>query len=103
MDKYDVFELTGGRGKPASGLVVVLQHRLLEDLQTMVVAPLDEPRATEKAPRLRPTVQVAGKSFQVQIDRLAAIDKKLLGRRIGDVLAESDRVDVAIAMLLNGF
>ena len=103
MDKYDVFELTGGRGRSASTLVVVLQHRLLMDLQTVVVAPLAAPLATEKSPRLRPNVQIAGRTLQLQTDRLAAIDKRILGRRIGDVLAESDRVDTAIAVLLNGF
>jgi hypothetical protein len=48
-------------------------------------------------------VRIAGKALQLQIDRLAAIEKRLLGQRIGDVLSEADRVDVAIAMLLNGF
>jgi hypothetical protein len=47
MDKYDVFEMTGGRGKSPSTLVVVLQHRLLSDLQTVVVAPLGTPLALE--------------------------------------------------------
>ena len=103
MDKYDVFELTGGRGRPAATLVVVLQHRLLSDLQTVVVAPLAAPHATEKTPRLRPNVQIAGRTLQLQIDRLAAVERRSLGIRVGDVIADSDRIDLAIAMLLNGF
>ena len=80
MNKYDVFELANTREKRVSvpALVVVLQHHLLFDLITIVVAPLIEPRATEKSPRLRPTVLVSGVSFQVQIDRLAAIRHRFL-------------------------
>jgi phage portal protein BeeE len=103
LDKYDVFELPAGRGMPMPALVVIFQHRFLFDLLTIVVAPLVEALATEKTPRLRPNVHVTGRQYQVQLDRLAAIERRLLVKRVGDVLVDSDRIDVAGAMLLNGF
>ena len=103
MDKYDIVQLSGGNGRDPTQLVMILQHQLLYGLQTIVVAPLSEPTVVERTPRLRPMINLGERRLQLQVDHLAAIDKRQLGAKVGSAVEHFDRIEEAIGLLFNAF
>jgi CcdB protein len=99
MRRFDVCALKSPRG----GLAVVLQHDSIDHIETCIIAPLIASFASEREPRIRPTLDVGGKRMQLQTDRLAAVMRKSLGATVGSVSADQDVIQNAIDRLFIGF
>jgi hypothetical protein len=102
MSRFDVYRAKGPGIAGRERLVVVLQHRHLDDLETIVVAlyRLGELPAVE---RLRPTVGIGRKRYRAAVDRMASIPKRLLGTVVGS--AETSRYELlgAVDLIFSGF
>jgi toxin CcdB len=84
------------------GMVVVLQHALLDDLNTRVVAPLVLSTELPHIPRLRPKVRVDEKEYVVAIDRLAAVPRRSVGEMVGSMQLRREEMIGAIDFLFTG-
>jgi hypothetical protein len=85
------------------GLAVVLQHDAASDLNTRIVAPLSTHVGKRIVSRARHQVQFDGKSYILQLDRMAAIDVKQISAVRGSLSAVQDDIKNGIDLLLFGF
>ena len=96
--QFDVYR------RPNGTLVVDLQHNLLEDLHTRVVAPLI-PKAKD-APdsrSLNPMVSFDGKDYFLATHFLATATLAELGTNLGDISHKRDDIIRALDLLFTGF
>ena len=104
MEQFDVHrlgELKGGR--PSNELVVILQHRHARAVDTVIVAPVVPPSSLPPLERIRPSVRLEAEEYVAVIDRLAAVERNLVGPRIGSLQAHRDDLIRAIDTLFTGF
>lgn len=101
--QFDVCHLRGGGSKAPSRLVVVLQHDVLDHLNTRVVAPLLDV-GDEFA--LRDAVimtHVAGRRYAVAVQLMSAVSLAELGPAIANIDARQPALARAIDLLFLGF
>jgi toxin CcdB len=91
---------TGPRG--SRDMVVVLQHALLDDLNTRVVAPLVLSSELPHIPKLRPKVRIDEKDYVVAIDRLAAVPRRSIGEMLGSIQMGREEMIAAVDLLFTG-
>ena len=99
MQQFDVCRLKS----PATGLVLILQHDIVDDLSTRIVAPLSDKPHRHLIERLRLPVVLDGNRFVVQLDRMAAINRQAIGDRVGNLASEEQRVKNALDLIFFGF
>jgi toxin CcdB len=99
MRQFDVCRL---RGRRAEQLVVILQHDLVDDLETRIVAPLSDKPFRKLIAGLRLPVVFDGSKFILQIDRLAAIDRREIGAVAGSLATEEQRIKNALDLAFFG-
>jgi toxin CcdB len=103
MKRFDVCPASGtgivGRGR----LVVILQHEHLSELASQVVAPLFIQGELEAIRRLRPLVEVAGRSYVVAVDRLASLPIRQLGLPVANLEGSRYELVNALDFLFAGF
>jgi hypothetical protein len=86
IGRYDVCRIKQS-GK-ALALAVVLQHNILDQLRTVVVAPLIFADKMMRINRLHPVLSFNGMDYLVAVDLLVAIER----RHIVDVVASADHL-----------
>ena len=90
------------RGQP--GLLLNVQSDLLGPLDTRVVVPLLPPAAVPRPTRdLHPVFTIGDVPLVMATQLLAAVPYRELGRAIGNLDAEHERIMRALDMLLTGF
>ena len=100
MKQFDVYRLKQSRG---DGLVVILQHDTTENLETRIVAPLAQRSAIPPAERLRPIIEMDASEHVLVVDRIAAVERRSLGQRVGSVAAHRDEIISALDLLFTGY
>ena len=109
MKQYDVCPAAGhglnvGTGSPASRrYVVVLQHRVLSDLETVVVAPLFPAGQLPPIRNLRPAISIERRDYLVAIDRLASLPKRQLRAPVASMDAMDYDLRKALDLVFAGF
>ncbi|AYD04030.1 CcdB family protein [Neorhizobium sp. NCHU2750] len=97
MARFAVHEL-------GSGLVLDIQSNLLDGLHTRVVVPLiaehDIKRAAE---RLNPRFEIAGTTFVMMTEFLAAVPAAELGAMVTSLARHADEITAATDFLFQGF
>ncbi len=97
---------TNSCGEPENvPFIVDVQAALLRDLRTRIVIPL-LPRSHVKGevmPRLKPVVQIKGKSYILMTSDLAAITTSDLGKLVENIESQRQVIVEAIDFLLQGF
>lgn len=103
MDQFAVYRVRSllGADRRHSELVVILQHAHARAVET--VAPLHGKDRLPPLERIRPLVAIEGREYIVAVDRLAAIDRRTLGERIGSLDAHRYDLIRALDVLLTGF
>ena len=84
-------------------VVVILQHRHTFDVDTVIVAPLVSAGTLPPLGRIRPRVGLEGREHVAVMDRLAAVERRAIGPRVGSVQAYRDELIRAIDTLFTGF
>ena len=98
MKQFDICQLRN----PPDQLVVILQHDLVDELGTRVVAPLSDRRYRTLIDALRIPVEINFASYVVQLDRMAAIETRMIGHVVGTVAAEENRIKRGLDLLFFG-
>jgi hypothetical protein len=98
MRQFDVHEL-----RSANGLVLILQSDLTDLLDSCVVAPVSPAGQSTPITRLRPALTFQGRDIVVAIDRMAAIERRDIGRHQGSLRAFEAEFKAAIDLLFFGF
>lgn len=99
MAQFDIYKRTG------SGIeyILDLQHDMLDNLSTRVVAPL-APLESIGSPMkiLNPQIPVDGKKHVLLTHLLAAIPVSALGNPVGSALPQRDEIIRAVDLLFTG-
>jgi transcriptional antiterminator Rof (Rho-off) len=95
--RFDICEI-----KPR-GLVVILQHDSASDFDTRIVAPLSTHLGKRIVSRARHQVQFEGKTYILQLDRMAAVEVKQIGAVRGSLSNIQDDIKNGTDLLLFGF
>ena len=98
MRQFDVCQLR----HPADQLVVILQHDLIDELGTRVVAPLSTTPYRAPIDALRIPVELDLGSYVVQLDRMAAVEHRMIGQVVGSLAAEENRIKRGLDLLFFG-
>jgi len=98
MRQFDVCRLRNASDR----LVVILQHDLVDELGTRVVAPLSDKPFRTLIDRLRVQVELDEVRYVVQLDRLAAIEARMIGNVVGSLAAQERAIKNAIDLLFFG-
>jgi mRNA-degrading endonuclease toxin of MazEF toxin-antitoxin module len=101
--QFDVFENPSVRSRAIAPLVVVLQSHLLDDLPTVVVAPLL--RTAERPPftQVGLTVAFDGTDYTLSVAELAATDARPLSRPVGTLADYEDAIRRALDRVFTDF
>ena len=98
MARFDVYALKRG-----GGLVVDCQADLLDGLTTRVVAPLlAESEAPTPARHLNPVFEARGERYVLMAQFLSAVEVGELGRKVGSLTGDGERVLEALDFLISG-
>ena len=98
MRQFDVCNLLDGR----ETLVVVLQHDVADELGTRIVAPLSDTPYRRLITDVRVPLEFEEAPYILQLDRMAAIDKRSIGNTRGNVGSEERRIKTALDLLFLG-
>jgi hypothetical protein len=102
MRQYAICKLRDGRFGPGPDYVVVLQRDWFVDIRTRIVAPLIPLGQVMPAAKLHPQIEVAGKTYVIMMERMAATDEKQLVETEYSAAPIRDQITRAIDMLFNG-
>ena len=102
MARFDIYKYTS----KAAPLVLDVQADLFSDLNTCVVIPLvlEKQAKKEALPRLKPIIQINGKSYVLMTTDIGTIVRTSLGKKISNI-EDNHRQDVteALDFLFQGF
>lgn len=99
MRQFDVHWLK----PPHQGAVAILQSDVSDRLATRVVAPLSAQSLGQSLQHLRIDVDFGAGLYELQIDRLAAIEIRAIGQLAGSLSHEQDRIKRGLDLLFLGF
>jgi hypothetical protein len=83
-------------------LVVILQHDTIDELESRVVAPLSDVPYRSLIARLRIPMKFEGAAYVVQLDRMAAIDRREIGDVLGNAIELEQNIKNGIDLPLFG-
>ena len=99
MARFDVYAMK----RDSKTLVVDCQADLLDELKTRVVLPLiAESEAPKPARHLNPVFDVGGERYVLMTQFLSAVEVRELGRKVGSLAEDGERVLGALDFLLTG-
>lgn len=103
MRQFDVLRNPDPQTSLWAPYVLVLQADLLDELQTVIVAPLV---LAERFPRpariLNPVFRIGEQSLVVSMSELAGVSRQMLGEHVGSLADERDAIVAAIDLLFTG-
>lgn len=104
MRQFDVFKNPNPRSAKDVPLLLLVQHSLLEVLDTRLMVPLVPLSAVGKRPitRLNPTLKVKGDTYVLLAQQLGTVRTSSLGRAIENIDQQRDLVLAAIDVVLSG-
>lgn len=103
--QFDVCSIAEpGQGVRKPRLAVVLQHDILSDLSTRVVAPLiDAEEVGFDKRRVMPSVSIAGEEYAIAVHLCATVPARALGDPIASIAGEQAAIKNALYLLFLGF
>jgi toxin CcdB len=98
MARLDIRKLKQAK---SVSFVVEMQSELLADIDTVVVAPIVPVRALPPIAEVNPIVTLGDKEHAVRLEQLISVPRRLLGEKVGSLLAEEYRLMRALDRLLS--
>jgi toxin CcdB len=105
MARFDVFA-NPGQHSATTPYVVEVQSDLLDGLHTTVVIPLrrlDTMSGMAPPERLMPVFDVGGITVFLETPKLAAVPRRVLRQRVGNLADHHDAIASALDFLFHGF
>jgi hypothetical protein len=103
IHQFDICRLGSRVPSRAALLVVVLQHDELDDLATLIVAPLLGELPSEARPRLHPEIWLDGSPAYLFVDRMSAVRRSEIGAVVGSAQGAAWAIKRAIDTVFFGF
>ncbi len=105
MAQFDVYANPNSDSARLYPYFLDIQSTLLADFPTAVVIPLAVPEIVDRLPilRLNPKVNVAGETYLVMTQELAAISRRPLKTPVTNLSNERDALLAALDLLFTGF
>ena len=101
MRQYDVFRNPTPRSRKAIPFIVVLQHDVVADTDSVIVAGLA--RALMRPPhRLYPDFEIEGRLYTLLTPDLASFPREVLQNSVASLRSEAARIDAALDILFTG-
>lgn len=97
MRQFDVCELAG-----SGQLVVILQSDMADELDTRIVAPLSDRPYRQVITGIRIPIDFDDSRLTIQLDRMAAIHRKEIARKVGSLTADERRIKRGLDMIFFG-
>jgi hypothetical protein len=101
VDRYDVCRVRQVGKK--SALAVVLQNTILDQLKTVVVAPLLDLGKIPRIKRLHPILTLNGSEFIVAVDLMVAVDRRNIVEIVTSADQLADEIQNALDLVFIGF
>ena len=101
MSQFDVFRNPDARSRKAFPLIVVLQHDVVDDTESVIVAGLI-PSKDQGTTRLFPRFKIAGRSYTMRTPDLASMPRKVLTAPVASLRSEWHQIDAALDILFTG-
>lgn len=102
MAQYDVVANPDPATSSRAPYLIVLQHDLLAQLPTVVVAPLVK-EAFSPVPHLNPKIPVGSQTFYLSTAELFATRRNRLGERVANAADLHDALVRATDLIFTGF
>lgn len=103
IQQFDICQLATRQSSKEAVLVVVLQHDELDDLATLIVAPLLKDLPSESHPRLHPEIWLDGSRAFLFVERMSAVRRSVLASVVGNAHEEAWAIQRAIDIAFFGF
>jgi toxin CcdB len=103
LRQFDVCENPSARSRPVAPLVVVLQSHLLDEMPTVIIAPLliDDGRSAYAEASV--IVAWNGTSLVLSVPEMVAVEARSLSRTVGNLGAYEDAIRRALDRIFTGF
>jgi hypothetical protein len=95
--------LQGSTEQKKVALAVVLQHAVLDQLRTVVVAPLLDLSDTPRIKRLHPVFKVNGSEYLIAVDLMVAIERRHIVEVVTSADQLADDIQNALDLIFIGF
>lgn len=104
MPQFDVYRNPNPATRARIPCLLDVQSDLLDVLATRIVVPLCKPEVLSGKPaeRLNPAFEVDGKKLLMLTPELAAVPRKALGERVGNLAAERSAIIAALDLVFTG-
>jgi len=104
MAQFDVYRNSNAATRARIRYLLDVQSDLLDILTTRIVVPLCKPDVLSGKPaeRLNPSFEVEGKKLLMLTPELAAVPRKALGERVGNLAAERGAIIAALDLAFTG-
>jgi mRNA-degrading endonuclease toxin of MazEF toxin-antitoxin module len=102
VQQFDIIENNNPLTRSRYPFAVVLQHDRVPSASTVIVAPLTATNSALASSRLHPPINVAGRSFLVMTEELAAAHRRSLGRTVASAESERYAIIAAIDLCFTG-
>jgi hypothetical protein len=96
VQQFDIVENNNSLTRSRYPFVVVLQHDRVSSDSTIIVAPVTATNSALASSRLHPQINLAGRSFLILTEELAAAHRRSFGRVVAS--AESERYAIIAAL-----
>ena len=103
MKQFDVCRIASGASKKSERLIVILQHPHIDQLDTILAAPLYSPNDLAMITRIRVMVRINRRTYVVAVDRLAAVSTKQIGGPVANLEKHREEISRAWDLLFFGF
>jgi len=104
MAQFRVYENNNRTTKQRVPYLLDIQSDLLDDLQTTVVIPLCPKSIIDRVvmAKLCPILEINGEKFVALASQLAGVERKVLGKEIGDFSHYRTEIVAAVDFLISG-
>ena len=100
--QYDICRNKNTVSRKHVPYLVVLQADLMQDFQTVIVAPLLAESTATKIARLNPAVKIGGKTYRASMAEMASILRSQLGEVVGSADELHREFVAAIDLIFTG-
>jgi CcdB protein len=98
MARLDVRRLAGAK---SVSLVVEMQAELLQDISTVIVAPLVPAKTLPPIAGVNPSVAVQGQEMLVRLEQLISVPRGRLGAKVDNLTRDEYQIMRALDRLLS--
>jgi toxin CcdB len=103
LRQFDVFQNPNERSRRIAPLIVVVQSHLLEELPTVLVAPLLHASERPAYSKVSCAISLGGADYTLSLAELVALDARALAIPVANLVEHEDTIRRALDRVFTGF